>query len=181
MIGKNFYILTGGPGAGKTTTLEALGARGCATVPEAARRVLHEQAAAGGRATHEGDRAAFRDQMLELGLKDYRAAAAFAGPVFFDRGIPELSGFGNAAGAADPPALVRAIRECRYNETVFLFPPWEAIYVHDDLRKHSFAHAIAVHAELAATYPRFGYRVIEPPPAPVEDRVRFLLAKIDAA
>jgi predicted ATPase len=174
----NFYIFSGGPGAGKTTTLEALAARGFVTVREAARDILKEQAASGGNATHDGDRARYRDLTLARMLRDYRAVAETAAPVFFDRAIPELSGYGNAPGETDPPALVHAIAECRYNPVVFLFPAWEAIYGHDDERKHSFAHAMAVTEEARALYPRFGYRVIEVPRASVEARFAFILERV---
>ena len=174
----NFHIFTGGPGAGKTTLLEALAARGYATVPEAARRVLKEQAASGGNATHDGDRSSYRDLILEYSLRDYHAVQETKAPVFFDRGIPEFSGYGNAPGAGDPPALTKAIAECRYNPTVFLFPAWEAIYVHDELRKHSFEHAVMVYELTRDVYPRFGYRVIEVPCASVEERARFVLDRI---
>ena len=174
----NFYIFTGGPGAGKTTLLEALGARGYATVPEAARQILKEQAAIGGNATHDGDRTRYRDLMLERALRDYHAIAETAAPVFFDRAIPELSGFGNPPGEDDPLALTHAIADCRYNECVFLFPAWEEIYVHDELRKHSFEHAMMVHALVRDLYPKFGYRIVEVPRAPVEKRVRFVLDRI---
>ena len=45
----NFYVLTGGPGVGKTTLLRHLAARGELTVEENARAVIREEAAAGGR------------------------------------------------------------------------------------------------------------------------------------
>jgi predicted ATPase len=174
----NFHIFTGGPGAGKTTLLEALRARGYRCVDEAARQVLRRQAASGGNATHDGDRAAYRDLMLQTALHDYRAVAAVAAPVFFDRAIPELSGYGNAPGEDDPPALTRAIADCRYNQAVFLFPPWQAIYVHDELRKHSFAHAVEVHVLVSQVYARHGYRIVDVPRATVEDRVAFVLGHI---
>jgi predicted ATPase len=174
----NFHIFTGGPGAGKTTLIEALRARGYACVDEAARRVLREEARTGGNATHDGDRAAYHDRMLALGLADYRGIAETKRPVFFDRGIPELSGYGNAPGAGDPPALTRAIAACRYNPRVFLFPAWRAIYVHDELRKHSFEHAVAVHAEVRQTYRRFGYEIVEVPETSVAARLDFVLANL---
>ena len=180
MIRDNFHIFTGGPGAGKTTLLEALAARSFATVPEAARQILTEQAATGGNATHDGDRARYRDLMLERSVRNYRQVQEAVAPVFFDRGIPELSGFGNAPGAADPPALTKAIAECRYNATVFLFPAWEAIYCHDELRKHSFEHAVLVCELVRAVYPKFGYRIVEVPKVSVEERVRFVLNEIGA-
>ena len=171
----NFYIFTGGPGAGKTTTLEVLRAQGYLCVDEAARRVLRQQAQTGSNATHEGDQAKYRDLMLELGLSDYHAVAETAAPVFFDRAIPELSGYSNAPGEPDPPALLRAIADCRYNPRVFLFPAWEAIYVHDDLRKHTFAHAVEVTWLCRDVYRQLGYTIVDVPRAPVEERVRFVL------
>jgi predicted ATPase len=174
----NFYIFTGGPGAGKTTTLEALRGRGYACVDEAARCVLRQQAETGGNATHDGDRARYRDLMLELGLRDYQAMTEIAAPVFFDRGIPELSGYGNAPGEPDPPALVNAIADCRYNPRVFLFPAWEAIYVHDDLRKHTFEHAVGVTELSREVYLRHGYTIVDVPRTSLEERVRFVLGKL---
>ncbi|HUO88684.1 MAG TPA: AAA family ATPase [Rhizomicrobium sp.] len=178
MIRDNFHVFTGGPGAGKTTLLEALRARGYACVDEAARQVLRQQAAIGGDATHDGDRAKYRGLTLEHMIRDYHAVAEAAAPVFFDRAIPELSGYGNPPGEDDPPELTRAIADCRYNPRVFLFPAWEAIYVHDDLRKHSFEHAVAVASIARDVYQRHGYRIVEVPRAPVEDRVRFVLDAI---
>jgi predicted ATPase len=175
----NFHIFSGGPGAGKTTLIEALRARGHVCVDEAARRILKEQALTGGNATHDGDRARYRDLMLDYGLADYHAMREATVPVFFDRAIPELSGYGNAPGESDPPALTAAIADCRYNDTVFVFPPWQAIYTHDAERKHDFAHAIAVFEEIVATYRRFGYETLEVPRTAVAERLRFVLSRID--
>ncbi|HEY0105116.1 MAG TPA: AAA family ATPase [Rhizomicrobium sp.] len=177
----NFHIFTGGPGVGKTTLLEALRRRGYRGVDEVARQVLAEQAAMGGNATHGGDRARYRDLMLAKALRAYRAVTETAAPVFFDRGIPELSGYGNAPGEPDPPALTAAIAECRYAKTVFLFPPWREIYVHDDLRKHDFAEAVATYEFMAAIYPRHGYRIVEVPRASVDARAAFVLERIGEA
>jgi predicted ATPase len=38
-----FFVLTGGPGSGKTTLIEALNARGYATTEEAGRGVIREE------------------------------------------------------------------------------------------------------------------------------------------
>ncbi len=178
MIRNNFHIFSGGPGAGKTTTLEALRARGYLCVDEAARQILKEQAASGGDATHDGDQARYRDLMLARGVHDYRAVTETTAPVFFDRAIPELSGYGNAPGEGDPPRVRQAIADHRYNETVFVFPAWEAIYAHDAERKHSFAHAVAVYEMVCAVYPKFGYLVVEVPCVSVEERATFILERV---
>ena len=45
-----FFVLTGGPGSGKTTLIQALAKRGFATAPEAGRGIIRDQQAIGGAA-----------------------------------------------------------------------------------------------------------------------------------
>lgn len=48
----NFYIFTGGPGAGKTTVLNELAKHNYGCIPEVARAIIKEQHATGGNALH---------------------------------------------------------------------------------------------------------------------------------
>lgn len=172
----NFHILTGGPGAGKTTTLAALRRRGFACVDEAARQILKEQAAIGGNATHDGDRVRYRDLTLKRSVAAFEAVAERAAPVFFDRGIAEMLRYAVPEGEAPPAHMLEAIRRYRYALVVFIFPPWREIYVHDEERKHDFAHAEQVFEAVGAAYRACGYQLIEVPRVSVEDRVDFILA-----
>jgi predicted ATPase len=179
----NFHILTGGPGAGKTTVLEALRRRGFAGVDEAARQILREQKAVGGDATHDGDRVKYRDLMLSRSIAAYEAvperlADERSAPVFFDRGIPELLGYGIAEGARTPAHVAEAVARYRYGPVVFVFPPWRAIYRHDEERKHDFAHAERVFEDVGRAYAACGYRLVEVPRLPVEARVDHILARL---
>ena len=54
-----FHVLTGGPGAGKTTLVEALHEKGFATTHEAGRGVIREEMQAGGDALPWLDREEF--------------------------------------------------------------------------------------------------------------------------
>jgi len=174
----NFHILTGGPGAGKTTTLEVLRARGFQCVDEAARQILKEQAAIGGNATHDGDQVRYRDLTLERSIAAFEAVAERAAPVFFDRGIPENLRYAVPDGAEPPAHVTQAIDRYRYGALVFIFPPWRAIYRHDEERKHDFAHAEWVFEAVGAAYRACGYRLAEVPRAPVEERVDFILRRL---
>lgn len=176
----NFHILTGGPGAGKTTVLEALRARGFQGVDEAARQILKEQAAIGGDATHDGDQVRYRDLTLDRMIEAYEGVSERAAPVFFDRGIPELRDYAVADGAKTPTHVAEAIARYRYAPMVFIFPPWREIYRHDEERKHTFAHAEWVFEGCGAVYRGCGYRLVEVPPGPVEARVDFILRRLDA-
>jgi predicted ATPase len=177
----NFHIFTGGPGAGKTTVLEALRMRGYACVEETGRKIIREQAAIGGNIHHNGDRIAYRDLMLSRAIADYERMAAQSGPVFFDRGIPDLVGYNRLIGTEIPQAMRDAAEAYRYNPDVFVFPPWREIYANDTERKQDFAEAIESWQAAVDILPVFGYRVIEVPRASREARVQFVIGPQGAA
>ena len=130
-----FFVVTGGPGSGKTTLIEALARAGFTVAPEAGRGVIREQQAHGGRALPSVDPLAFAAAMLARDLASYDAHRDAAGPVFFDRGIPDIVGYLRLEGVAVPADMLRAARAKRYRRPVFVCPPWPDIYVTDGERK----------------------------------------------
>ena len=174
----NFYILTGGPGAGKTTLLEALKSLGYFGVDEVARKIIQEQHLIGGDALHEGDQRKFADLMLTRSIAAYEQVAERAAPVFFDRGLPELVGYGPLVGHETPAYFHKAAALFRFNKRVFILPPWPEIYGQDDERKQDFAEAVASWRLSAETYPKLGYELVEVPKMSIADRVDFVLAHI---
>ena len=169
------YILTGGPGAGKTTVLDLLAQQGYKTVPEVARTIIQQQNDTSGNATHTGDQAAFCDLMLDASIKAYKKNDINSAPVFFDRGIPGLLGYADMIDLADKTKILDAINQYRYNSTVFSFPPWEEIYQNDDERLQDFAEAVTTYRYIKAAHETSGYTVLEVPKATVEERVAFIL------
>ena len=174
----NFYILTGGPGAGKTTLLEALKSLGYFGVDEVARKIIQEQHLIGGDALHEGDQRKFADLMLTRSIAAYEQVAERVAPVFFDRGLPELVGYGPLVGHETPAYFHKAAALFRFNKRVFILPPWPEIYGQDDERKQDFAEAVASWRLSAETYPKLGYELVEVPKMSIADRVDFVLAHI---
>lgn len=119
-----FFVLTGGPGSGKTILIEALRQAGFATSVEAGRGIIRDQSAIGGTALPWSDRALFAELMLSWEMRSYRAAAELAGPVFFDRGVPDTIGYLRLCGLPAPDHLTSAAMEFRYARRVFIAPPW---------------------------------------------------------
>jgi predicted ATPase len=81
------FVVTGGPGSGKSTLIEALTARGLCTMAEAGRAIIRDQVAIGGEALPWADRGTFAELMLSWDIRSYRSALKIEGPVIFDRGF----------------------------------------------------------------------------------------------
>jgi predicted ATPase len=170
-----FFVVTGGPGAGKTTLIDALARAGYARTVEAARAIIQDQLAIGGRALPWRDPAMFTEMMLSWEMRSYRLACAEAGPVFFDRGIPELAGYLRLVGLPVPAHVEKAVETFRYNRCVFLAPLWPEIYTQDSERKQTLEDAERSYDAIVKTYTEYGYELVPIPRAPVEERVRFVL------
>ena len=72
----DFHIITGGPGSGKTTLIDALAAQGFHHMPEAGRAIIRDQIAIGGGALPWADRGAFAELMLSWELRSWHEAHA---------------------------------------------------------------------------------------------------------
>jgi predicted ATPase len=177
----NFFIISGGPGSGKTAIIDRLAARGFTTVDESGRAILREQAAIGGTAVHGGDAAAFGELMLTRGIADYKGAAAADEPVFFDRGIAELAGYWKLIGLPVPEHVRAAARDYRSNAIVLLAPPWREIYRQDAERKQDWDEAVRTFDLVREAYVEAGYRPVEIPRDTVARRVSFVLEAVDDA
>ncbi len=176
----HMFVVTGGPGSGKSALIEALARRGVQSMPEAGRGVIQDQVRIGGPALPWADRAAFADLMLGWDLRSHGVARALAGPVLMDRGIPDVIGYLTLCGLPVPPHMEAAARLCRYNPRVFLAPYWEAIFTQDAERKQERPEAMATARIMAETYSRLGYRIVELPLLGVEARADFVADRLRA-
>jgi predicted ATPase len=169
-----FFIVTGGPGSGKSTLIAALAVEGIHCMPEAGRAIIQEEVAAGGRALPWHDRLAFAERMFAWEMRSWHAAHDHAGPVLFDRGIPDVVGYLRLTGLPVPRHIEEAARTLRYYSRVFIAPHWPAIYAQDKERKQSLEEAEATCRTLADTYVSLGYELLRLPLASVAERVAFV-------
>ena len=172
MKGLHSYIITGGPGAGKTSVLEALQQMGFPCFPEASRQVIMEEVAAGSGCVPWTDLPGFADKVLHRMTLQYRTAAACTGTAFFDRGIPDIIAYLRVGGCAVPESYFTAVQTHAYAPSVFILPPWKEIYVNDPERWQSFAEATAIYHAMRETYQHFGYRLITIAPEAVALRAQ---------
>jgi predicted ATPase len=178
---ENFIVITGGPGAGKTTLIDALAMFGHGRTIEAGRFIIQAQAEIGGMGVHWGDRQLFAELMLMHEIRSYEEAYAAPGLVFFDRGVTELTGYLRMSGRPVLAHFKAAADAYRYNRVVFAAPPWREIFANDVERKQDFAEAVQTHEACVRSYRECGYDVVELPKSSVADRVRFVLARVGGA
>jgi predicted ATPase len=172
----NLHVLTGAPGSGKTSILDAIGAE-LRCVGEPAREVIAEQRAIDGDGTSDRDPSLFVDLLLRRSIEKHQAARSGAAPVLFDRGVPDCIAYASVMGV-DPSPSVRAAEQYRYRDEVFLLEPWEEIYTVDDERTMSFADTLPFHEALVDAYERAGYVLVDVPRDSIERRVAFILDSI---
>lgn len=173
-----FHVITGGPGSGKTSLINALSSAGFHHMPEAGRAIIKDQVALGRSALPWADRSAFAELMLGWEMRSYREASGLSGPIFFDRGIPDLIGYLDLCGIAVPHHMVRAAEQWRYNRRVFIAPHWPEIFVCDEERKQSAAEAERTFEAMAKAYTLLAYDLVRIPCVPIAERVEFILANL---
>jgi predicted ATPase len=176
-----FFVITGGPGSGKSTLIDALAARGSARTIEAGRAIIQEQVRSGGSALPWSDPRAFAELMFERELRSYARAVEHDGIVFFDRGVPDVVGYLRLMDLPVPASMDVVVRTHPYNSKVFVAPPWPAIFAQDAERKQTPEEADRTYRALVGTYADYGYELVELPRVGVDERVAFVLSEVRRA
>jgi predicted ATPase len=173
-----FWVLTGGPGSGKTALIEALWQSGYYRTIEAGRGVIQDQMLIGGRALPWDDRSLFAELMLSWEMRSYRMAQEQTGMVFFDRGVIDVLGYLHLTGYAIPKHMQRTAENFRYNRRAFIAPPWDEIFRQDHERKQDFEESVRTYDAMVTTYSQYGYELLELPRASVRERLDFVLYEV---
>lgn len=173
--GSNCFVLTGGPGSGKSTLIEAFAAAGFPIAAEAGRAVIRDQMAIDGRALPWIDPLLFAEMMLARDLQSHAEHAGRDGPAFFDRGIPDVIGYLALAGVPVPDHMRKAAALYRYNGHVFVCPPWPEIFTQDRERRQTPEEAERTYVAMTRTYADCGYCLIEVPRTKTAARRQFVL------
>ena len=166
-------ILTGGPGAGKTTLLAEFAGMGYVTVDESARTIIAERLARG--ASPRPDPASFAREILRRDIEKYLEQPRTHGWIFFDRSLIEAIGMLHEASGLATFEVASMLAAYPFHRTVFVLPPWDAIYGNDTERDQSFADAVDVHARVVQWYRAGGYVPNEVPRLTVAQRAGHVL------
>lgn len=170
------YVITGGPGFGKTTVVNLLAEKGFTVCHEMARDLLisnkdNENNILKFPIDFESSVATARMNFLRS--VDQNAIA------FSDRGLPDQIAYSwfkkkNASAFIEKAVLIN-----RYAPYVFVAPPWKKNFIQDEIRKESFEEASEIHRLILTAYQKYNYKIIDLPLVSPELRVKFILDFID--
>ena len=178
MSGPQRYVLSGCSGGGKSTLLAELGRRGYSTFEEPGRQIVRNAQATGGDELPWVNPEAFAVKAIDMSVIAFDDAGKLNGPVFYDRSfVDSISYIAHLKGKLTSEHQ-QLLNGRRYAQTVFLTSPWPEIFEPDAERQTSFASAVEEFERLQVSFVEFGYEIAILPKTSVEERVAFLLAKI---
>jgi len=164
---KMVYIITGGPGFGKTTLLNLLAERQFPVCQENVRALLSPDTNSGIPADFERTIATERAYFL--------ASTPPSTVAFSDRGLPDQVAYSWYKKKEPSAFILEMVNANSYAPIVFLTPPWKDIFVADRIRQESFEQSVAIHEEIVRAYLKFQYKIINLPLVNPVERVQFIL------
>lgn len=180
ILANNFFVITGGPCSGKTTLVHALQKQGFAGVSEVARSILAEEEKIGVNLVTYKSTPEFTVTEFQQSLENYLQAQKEHPDeiVFFDRGIIDVIAYARFRDVPVSDYMHHAALTYRYNNTVFITPPWKAIYCTDTERSESYEESVRIFHTLVAVYQEYGYSLVDLPHDTVQNRVAFVVERV---
>lgn len=175
MKNNNWYVVTGGPCSGKTTTLELIEKMGYRVEYERSRFLIDEEIKKGKSLKEiRGDEYQFQKKVLEmkLELEDKLPKDKL---IFIERGIPDSTAYYDklcGIKSENDVFLDKALKNCNYKK-VFLFEILD--YKQDYARTENFEEALALEKALEKSYQDLDIEVVRVPKMSIQERVNFLL------
>ena len=171
----NWYVITGGPGSGKTTTVNLLKERGYKTTIEHARHYIDTQRVTG-KTTEEirTNQIKFQQGVLNMQIVQEKELSPEE-VVFLDRAIPDALAYYRFTNLPEDSKIQLAMKETSYKK-VFILDPLPL--VNDYARTEDALAQKQIHQLITEVYESLPSPVIRVPVLPPEERVNFILKNI---
>ena len=170
-----WYVITGGPGSGKTTTVNLLSAKGYKTTIEHARHYIDTQLIKG-RTVEEIRKNQIEFQLGILGMQIEQEALLDPDEiVFLDRAIPDAFAYYHFLDLPIDQKLLKSMSGISYKK-VFILDTLPI--VNDYARREDGKDQKRIHEMLVDVYKSLPFPVVHVPVLPPEERVDFILKNL---
>ena len=174
---QNKFIITGGPGFGKTSVVNELKRIGFDIFNEVALEIINEEIISGGNILPWINRYKFDKKIIKRMIKQYTSHDSKK-IAFFDRGLPDLIGWRLFDGLKTTD-VNKYVNDYRYERLVFLTEKWPEIFVSKSQRPYSFEQACEINDYLKTGYISRGYEVKILPKTDIKSRANYILENIN--
>ena len=171
----NWYVITGGPGCGKTTIVNLLRERGYDTTIEHARHFIYTQRIKG-RTVEEVRKNQLEFQLGVLEMQIEQETAIPTEQLFFlDRALPDSLAYYYFLNIEPDKKLLEALQKIYYKKIFILdlLP-----LVKDDIRKEDEPAQKMIHQLINDVYSSLPFPIVHVPVLPPEDRADFILKNL---
>ena len=168
------YVITGGPGFGKTTVLNHLEEKGFLVCEESARELM-SSVRRGNKLTGETALPKDFEKIIASYRMNFLHSTGTNTIAFSDRGLPDQVAYSWYKSKIPSDFIEEKALAERYAQYVFVAPPWKEIYVQDEIRKETFEEATLIHSLIVKSYHNYGYETVDLPLTTPVMRVRFIL------
>ena len=169
------YIITGPPGAGKSTLIEALRQAGYPCADEVSRNIIIKEQKDGKDGMPWKNLARFTRLVFEQTIHSLRFDK---NTLFCDRGLPDSVAYLRHAGMEIPDYLKKFPFQAHYQRKVFYTPLWEEIYKTDPQRPDAIDTAATLDLKLRQTYGKMGFELTPVPFDSPARRAAFIIGQI---
>ena len=176
MTKDNFIVITGGPGAGKSTILDGLSKLGYEFVGETARTIIKDRISRGLSPRPNPDE--FARQIFDIDFKNYIDNINASQPLFFDRSFLDSAAMLFEATRTETLSVTEILNTYRFRKSVFIAPPWKEIYQNDSERDQSYKDSVEIYKMLYKWYDLNDYTLIQIPKSDIDSRIHFILDNI---